>query len=316
MINASRQKTFLGSIALLSALVLSACGKGQNLDDYNRSKLAEDLARVAPVVGNFSGYVTSKTDKSVLGVLNLSIQTDSQNTSFKDQTGVIKTVLRFEGVTSLTTVLSNSSYNPDTGVFRATKTVDDATLTSRVNSIDLTGSLNGDSFVGNLQATGLEEFGATIELKRDGKAILNQSFDTSTLLSEHTEYLAESTDIVGNKTTTKMVLTNGALTQTDQFVSLFVPFKKEIVTLSIQTPNGNNAPLWTPFFTASDVVYDAIAKTLSRSSSANNATFSCKEANTQTGLGFRCVLIGTGSQNSSPAEFLFQPVANQGRSSL
>ncbi|MBN8554389.1 MAG: hypothetical protein J0L93_03000 [Deltaproteobacteria bacterium] len=154
---------------ILGVCALSAGCGDRNLQDYQKQKVAEEISKIQPIIGIYSGEILSKSDQSSVGKLTFQIDADSRINLSTDQStptrqAVLKGTLQLESNKKITIPFSDGYFDSVTGEFQLNifirrKTTDEVTM-------QIKGFLVGDSLNGNLQVREYPERGAVFKLKK------------------------------------------------------------------------------------------------------------------------------------------------------
>jgi hypothetical protein len=159
-----------GFALCLGFLLLSACGADRSLEDYRKSLSHAYNARVNPVVGSYSGSITSALDGAAIGNLDLTIMSDtvlqvSQDGVSTEQQSIIRGSFSYRGLVNANIDYSFAYYNPDSHVFQLNVKGKDTSGADHV--MNLEGNLEKDQFTGILMVDTFQGFGGKVSLKKN-----------------------------------------------------------------------------------------------------------------------------------------------------
>ena len=154
--------------AIIFAVLLSlvGCAKDRNVEDFQREKRAEDMAKLQTVAGVYSGILYS-IDEKPLGALSISVVPDTKigatNTN-STQSPVLIGNVTFSGTQKVSANFEQSSYDNDNKSFKAL-----VGIRSGGNEnikIEISGVFQNESFNGRIEATGFSENGGHFSLAK------------------------------------------------------------------------------------------------------------------------------------------------------
>ncbi len=150
-------------------ILLLGCGADQNFDDYQRSKVAAQVAQIEKVRGTYEGELISESSRSSLGNLRFELDASTVIEPSSDQTKtsqlvVLKGVLNVSGSKTVYLSFSGGFYDANTGKFQALVPV--ARRNSEVVTLDISGLINSSGMRGRIEAVGYPEDRANFDLIR------------------------------------------------------------------------------------------------------------------------------------------------------
>lgn len=252
-------KLFTGSFTALltTTLFLSACAQDRDVDDYKKTKLNEDLAKVEQVSGNYTGTLKSNSTGEVIGTAGLQLQADTRVNGLNEQQPVLRGVLFFKSSTTIKIIFQNSYFDPETQIFKsslgglpsasagATGSTSSGTAStaSPVSlGLDLEGKVDGPKITATLQTFGYPELGATMNLEKSfGTQEFSDAFKPDESSTEAPVELIDRVFIgTYNNKPTKLTINNKSSKPEDRFLDLFNPERRVDATLTISLMNDIN----------------------------------------------------------------------------
>lgn len=169
----------LGLLGLLGVLAgtLNGCAKDKTADEWRDEQARKELQKLEDARGSYSGNVRSKSTGAVIASARLDLTPASDvleggNGASPAVRSVLVGSLQVRWLAgeesntaarSATLVFPAAKYEPTTGRYVAART--NVGLAAR--TVDLSGSLTGRAFVGELSERGLYTDGALLELSKD-----------------------------------------------------------------------------------------------------------------------------------------------------
>lgn len=241
---------FLSSLSIL----LVACGKDRDAQDYKNDLLSKSLAKLQAVQGSYSGYVISKKDGSNMGAMKVTLTAKTKVTQGSDQSGstaqaVLAVNVDFQGISKMAVVAQDSYFDSERGHFQT-----DIPIVLRNSqgqfenkTVTISGVVAGEHLVGELQGFEFPEYGAKIDLNKQNISLealakrvppVNGGFSNGGFIGV-THFARGVTKNV------LMVLSKPNTTSEVDFYNLFSPVKPVQITLNygqdaqINFSNGN-----------------------------------------------------------------------------
>ncbi|MGE4231905.1 MAG: hypothetical protein AB7F43_01125 [Bacteriovoracia bacterium] len=146
------------------------CAKEKTQDDWQKERVAEDLAKLQQVDGIYQGVLYSKKDGKQIGPMTLVFQAGTKFSGRGSTTSAEEAVLRVNitvhGVSGGTISFDDAYYEPETSGFRT-----NISFKGENNTIDLElfGHIKGDTVEGELQADGFSDSGASFQLVKNAQ---------------------------------------------------------------------------------------------------------------------------------------------------
>ena len=162
-----KNKVLMG---VLSLLFFTACGADKNQEDYRKSLAQAYSARVAPVVGTYSGQIKSSIDGASMGNLSISIvgdqvlQTSADGVTTEQQT-IIRGTVKYNGLVASNVDYNLAFYNPDNHAFQINVKKTDSSGVNHL--INIEGSLVNDQFDGIFLVDTYATYGGTVHLVKN-----------------------------------------------------------------------------------------------------------------------------------------------------
>lgn len=148
-------------------LFLAACGD-RNLDDYQKDRVAEEVAKIDSISGIYDGEVIRKSDGVSLGHLVMELQPDTQinlpNDKVVAQRQVfLKGSLELRDQKSKFISFSGAYYDSTTNTFQAMISMIDSNSNLK---LDMIGKVNRSDILGTIEVKGFPESQTTFKLRR------------------------------------------------------------------------------------------------------------------------------------------------------
>ncbi|MGZ3772241.1 MAG: hypothetical protein ACXVCY_00105 [Pseudobdellovibrionaceae bacterium] len=309
----------------LSSAMITGCGKDQNLEDYKKKLLDQDLAQFNAVSGRYSGYVKSNKDKKTpglvdknLGALEITLRTTTQVVNPQDgsksnaQPLLIASIV-FQGESRMSIVGQNCYYDYNSGKFQITIPVTNfLNLSSNSNGaassavISLNGLIKNGVMTGSLEAMGFSDYGATFSLSQQGaslESLVQASKPESNIIFLNARY--SGTTVFANSNVSKkvdLVILKPQTTSENDFLNLLIPVKPVQITLNY----GNGARLlfadgnWnqqTGLLTGhTDLSFSSTSSDGSTSVQTGTLSLTCKQ--NASGPAFDCSIVTSSSSGA------------------
>ncbi len=153
----------------LGLLLLVACGRDRNLDDYNRDKALEDASRMESIEGSYRGTVLDIGNIEV-GALQIDLSADRSVDSLNLERSVLKTRIYFSGKSPIYLSSEKSYYDWRSGRFQSEFLLSLNSTQSRKLLLD--GKIISGKLSGNLRVSGFDDHQGTFDLSRvtDGQS--------------------------------------------------------------------------------------------------------------------------------------------------
>lgn len=236
------------------SIILNGCGKDRDLQDYKNDLLADSIAKLQAFKGSYSGYVTSKRDGLNMGAMRITLIPKTKVIGGSDQSGstaqaVLAVNVEFQGLSKMAIAAQDSFVDDDKGSFQTDIIV--KVKNSQGNfedkTVTITGIVNGESLVGELQAIDYPDYSAKINLiKQDTSLeVLAEKVKPSNGGFSHGSYIGKTKFTSGTIKNVIMVLLKPNTTSEADFYNLFAPVKPVQVTLNygqdaqLNFTNGN-----------------------------------------------------------------------------
>jgi hypothetical protein len=244
---AAQSKKFVEKSALmflLASLTLSlGCAKDKSLDDFKREKVEQELAKLQPAAGTYRGVVYSKTDRSVLGTLQMTLTAQTQvssgmNGSKADEKPVLAGQLEFQGDRKMATVVKDSYYDPETKRYQANVPIGKGDGAGSAEQLTLAGHIEKGVFEGTIEAFGYADFGGTFTLSKDGEipaqvaGLIQQSQEAGSESYTLKTFLGNTRFFSGTAKPLKLIVLEPRQSSEEDLLSVFVPVKTVQVTLN------------------------------------------------------------------------------------
>lgn len=303
-------KALLGMV-LLGALgfALGGCAQDQTEDAWRRAKVAEQLAKVGKIEGTYRGQLESRVDRGTMGALTVEMHPDTRIQDSSDrlnseQKAIVRGVVTYSGTTQASAVFDQGFYDDLTGILKISFTVLDAS--GAPVRLNLSGSVQGDVFSGQIEADGFSKYGASFSLGRDVPGPIDSRLTSGQAIEPRDGQKSYKGTYLqnGESREVRMTLVSRRTTAEQVLVDLFSPIRKLHVTLDFGR--------WDVFFEAAELDErsgNLIAQTVVNGTSAAEKYALSLEC-TKNGAGFGCTLKVAGKKqrevvftpDSAPAE--------------
>ncbi|MGZ3794482.1 MAG: hypothetical protein ACXVCP_19195 [Bdellovibrio sp.] len=239
---------------MVVALMLSACGKDHDLQDYNNDLLVKKLAKLQAVQGSYSGYVVSKKDNSNMGAMKVTLTAktkviDGTTSSGSSAQAVLAVNVEFQGVSKMAVVAKDSFFDSERGQFQTDIPIKikNSRGQDEEKTITISGVVAGDHLIGELQGLEFPEYGAKIDLNRDNVSLeaLTKKIPPKNITFTNGGYIGTTRFAKGPTKNVLMVLSKPNTTSELDFYYVFSPVKPVLITLNygqdaqISFANGN-----------------------------------------------------------------------------
>lgn len=237
--------------------MLQACGKDEDLDDYKEIRLEKNLAQLQAVQGSYTGLLISKKTGATLGAMQIQLTASTQVLPSTDQSNassqpILEATIEFQGLTHMQLAAQNSSYDPNSGTFRAniqinqpTPTTGTSTVATQTTQFNINiGAVvkNGAMTGGTIEAVGFSDYGASFELSNAGgslDALAQQTQVSPDSLFSGAVYTGTTHFAGGVNKPVTLIMMKPQTTSDQDFLTLLVPQKPAQLTLNY----GNGAHL-------------------------------------------------------------------------
>jgi hypothetical protein len=154
---------------LLLLVVINAfgCSKDKSLDEFQTEELKAKIAKINAVSGTFSGPVISNlSDRSNLGVMTLNFKpvtkiTNGPNNNSQLQATVSGT-MNFKGPFNSEVFFDNGVFDVGSSSAGDLQIIVPIKIGSINANLSLSGSVNSDNWIANVEVMGQSDYGATI----------------------------------------------------------------------------------------------------------------------------------------------------------
>jgi hypothetical protein len=165
-------------VTLLSLGGASGCAKDRTLDEWRTDKVNRRLSKIQAISGDYTGTLVSAKDDSSLGNISLKLSPDtrvqiSEDRTYTEQQAVVRGKLDFFGTSRAQIIFEQGYYDPDSGNFKAT-----ASIQSEANErreLTISGLIVNNQLTGELEASGYPELGAKFTLTKLSRYELGMS---------------------------------------------------------------------------------------------------------------------------------------------
>ncbi len=233
------------------AFLLSSCGRDRNINDYNDEQAQNNKARMQPYIGIYRGVMTGNQENAPISAITIEFSADAQPVS---NTGKSTTEQQISMQGQITLDLPGRDkrilvFKKGTFTYITHElTVNVPILLSSGESqiIELIGSFNDNSFIGNLQAAGFKEFGGNFNIVKNAPPVdpnsINHILPSATGLDTNLRGYTGLPEFTDKKPSQEVVLTLSIpQTSAEQlFTDFFLPIKTVTVGVSYK-----NSPIAT-----------------------------------------------------------------------
>jgi len=294
------------------ALTVSACVGDATSQDEQREIVNEALGQFQPVVGKYSGSVSSAADGKSLGGLQITLVANTISQPSQDGTGTSqKAVLQGQityslvGSQAATATFSLGDYDPSTQIFRTTFNINDPSGTA--HTIDVSGTINGNQFNGDIDADEYVNFGGNFSLEKNAlpeappaALVGNYSQRAKQWLAVSSVY-AGTVEVNGSSVPVKLTVTGNTTDPNQMLLNVLEP--KHMVAVNVDI-GGIFTMVFPAAATSLDDEQGSIAgsSSLATTSASYTENLSCSRIQAN---GFYCNFTGTRAAFSGN----FYPVA-------
>ncbi len=277
---------------IVFGLLGAGCAKDKNVDDYQREKRAEEMAKLQTVSGVYSGLLYDANDKP-LGAISISVVPDTKigsTNSNSTQNPVLTGKVTFSGTQEVSANFEQSSYDNDNKGFKAIVGIRSAG--NENTKVEVSGIFQNESFNGRIEVTGFSENGGHFSLTKGvSLSQITKPGDTVPSLPEALSYRgAMKFQKSGSIEPIQMTILIKKSTAEERFLQLLMPVRK--VEASLRFDSG----LVLAFSNSEwDLrVHSLIGKSL-LASTGEMLTLECNEATFQSGKdGWSCKYLTSG----------------------
>lgn len=315
-------------------VVLSGCARDRTIEDYRDDQVKQVEAQVAAVGGDYRGMYVSRADGTPIGGLTIHVEPDrssfgASNAPEAEQQAVLKlTAMLDDGTKVVNMTFNGGAFDPGAQQFAASNTV-----TNR-GTAELTGTFNGDTLTGVLEAEGYPDRGGTFTLSRNAPAtsvkqmrtraaIENQflfnSFSGQANFQSNPMNSNGAPSNSGAPDTVNMVILKQTSVQDQDFMDIITPYR--YVDISVyQTWKDDLGNIQDEGVIFQSSVWDIRAHTLAGiySSSATNVQqgtelkLSCNQITSGSQTGWSCTQVAMNTAAGTIFTANFLPVAGGG----
>lgn len=171
-----KMKSSFAFVLAAIALSLTACGKDQTPDEYQRQRLQESLEVYEAISGTYTGnLVNLKTQKSIGALqLDLSAEANTVNQTTGEVTAgapALVTNVTYRDQSSLNFRIDSGFYNPDTGEYRSSMEVKNDVSGDTSSKMFIKGMIRDGKFTGTIAAANSPQGSVYFELRLNGTPI-------------------------------------------------------------------------------------------------------------------------------------------------
>lgn len=232
-------------IIFVVTVLLSVSCTNKNVDDWRKSRAAEEAARLKQAAGNYRGAGTSRFDQSPMGTFDLYLEADMETAPRPDGVGTegratFKGRLIHLGETRATLSFKSGYYDDQSGTIILDIPIKD-------KKVKIYGTIRNGVLDANIEAEdSSDEFGAHVVLKKTAETTPMEVPEPTNTGIEVSRYSGSFT-LPNNQTTSSvMQITNPTIDPQMKFYNLLVRTKEVEVGLTffdgdiqISTPRGH-----------------------------------------------------------------------------
>ncbi|MGE4233519.1 MAG: hypothetical protein AB7F43_09345 [Bacteriovoracia bacterium] len=284
---------------LLFLIFFLGCAKERTIEDWEKEKVAEDLAKLQEVRGNYQGTLVSKKDGQAIGPMTLNFRPDTRfagkNTSTNGEVAVLKVTLTVHGISGGSISFQDTFYDPASKEFRTSFAYRAGNGTI---NLDLSGFFQGNAVEGELVADGFSDTAATFHLEKD--AALPQVSTPDRAEKETEIFEGEGKYNDGSIKKMKFTIMHQVKTNEQKLIDMLVPIKYVQVAWAFT----NDLVILFPDAQLDERVGSIVGRTEHSTSATRTVlTLNCQKIAKEQKKGFHCLYSNSHTASTIMADF-------------